>query len=101
MVAARWGSLAAYAGGIPGASAPAGTPVASSSIDIMRVENGRFAEYWVSSDGLAVMAQLGAFASWNGSAPGCAATQSPLYAARRCGKRVLAGQAPRPLGLRG
>ena len=29
-------------------------------IDIMRVRDGRLAEYWVSSDGLALMAQLGA-----------------------------------------
>ena len=30
-------------------------------IDIMRIEDGRLAEYWVTSDGLALMAQLGAF----------------------------------------
>ena len=29
-------------------------------IDIMRIEDGRLAEYWVTSDGLALMAQLGA-----------------------------------------
>jgi hypothetical protein len=29
-------------------------------IDILRVQDGRFAEYWVSSDGLALMGQLGA-----------------------------------------
>jgi predicted ester cyclase len=31
-----------------------------SGMDIMRIENGRVAEYWVSSDGLYLMAQLGA-----------------------------------------
>jgi hypothetical protein len=29
-------------------------------IDLLRARGGRFAEYWVSSDGLALMAQLGA-----------------------------------------
>ena len=32
-------------------------------IDIMRIEDGRLAEYWVTSDGLALMAQLGALVS--------------------------------------
>ena len=49
-----------YAGGIPGASAPAGTPVSFGGSDILRVADGCFAEYWVSSDGLALMEQLGA-----------------------------------------
>jgi predicted ester cyclase len=60
MVAARWTLRGRYAGGIPGATAPEGTEVAFGGIDIMRVENGRLAEYWVSSDGVAFMQQLGA-----------------------------------------
>jgi predicted ester cyclase len=60
MVAARWIGRGLYAGGIPGATAPAGTEVHFGGIDIMRIENGRLAEYWVSSDGLALMQQLGA-----------------------------------------
>jgi predicted ester cyclase len=60
MVAARWSGRGAYAGGIPGASAPPGTEVSFGGIDIMRVEGGLIAEYWVSSDGLALMGQLGA-----------------------------------------
>jgi predicted ester cyclase len=60
MVAARWTGRARYAGGIPGATAPAGTEVTFGGIDIMRIENGRLAEYWVSSDGIALMQQLGA-----------------------------------------
>jgi predicted ester cyclase len=60
MVAARWTARARYAGGIPGATAAEGTEVTFGGIDIMRVRDGRLAEYWVSSDGLALMAQLGA-----------------------------------------
>ena len=52
MLAARWSGRGTYAGGIPGTSAPAGTEVWFGGIDIMRIEDGRLAEYWVSSDGL-------------------------------------------------
>jgi predicted ester cyclase len=60
MLAARWIGRGLYAGGIPGATAPEGTEVAFGGIDIMRVADGRLAEYWVSSDGIALMTQLGA-----------------------------------------
>lgn len=60
MVAARWVGRGRYREGIPGATAPVGTPVAFGGIDLLRARDGRFAEYWVSSDGLALMAQLGA-----------------------------------------
>jgi predicted ester cyclase len=60
MVAARWVGRGRYREGIPGATAPAGTPVAFGGTDLLRVRDGRFAEYWVSSDGLDLMAQLGA-----------------------------------------
>ena len=60
MVAARWVGRGRYRGGLPGATAPAGTPVAFGGIDLLRARDGRFAEYWVSSDGLQLMAQLGA-----------------------------------------
>jgi predicted ester cyclase len=59
-VAARWTARGLYAGGIPGATAPPGTEVAFGGTDILRLEGDRFAEYWVSSDGLELMAQLGA-----------------------------------------
>ncbi|HEY4729132.1 MAG TPA: hypothetical protein VIJ32_13220 [Actinomycetes bacterium] len=45
---------------VPGATAPAGTPVAFGGIDLLRARDGQFAEYWVSSDGLQLMVQLGA-----------------------------------------
>jgi hypothetical protein len=59
LVAARWLGRGIYAGGVPGARAPPATPVAFAGIDILRAEGGRFAEYWVSSDGLGLMTQLG------------------------------------------
>ena len=60
MVSARWIGRGTYAGGAPGATAEPGTEVVFRGIDILRVEDGRFAEYWVSSDTHHLMAQLGA-----------------------------------------
>ena len=60
LVAARWVGRGRYRGGMPGATAPAGTAVEFGGIDLLRARDGRFAEYWVSSDGLQLMAQLGA-----------------------------------------
>jgi predicted ester cyclase len=58
-LAARWACEAVYENGIPGATVPPGTPITFGGIDIWRVEDGKIAEYWVSSDGLHLMAQLG------------------------------------------
>ena len=60
-LAARWTGRGTYKGGIPGTTAPAGTPIAFSGIDLWRVEDHKIAEYWVSSDGVHLMAQLGMF----------------------------------------
>jgi len=60
VLAARWIGRGTYAGGFPGATAPDGTEVAFGGIDMMRIADGRLAEYWVSSDGIALMQQLGA-----------------------------------------
>jgi predicted ester cyclase len=60
LVAARWAGRGRYRGGMPGATAAAGTPVGFGGIDLLRARDDRFAEYWVSSDGLALMGQLGA-----------------------------------------
>jgi predicted ester cyclase len=60
LVAARWAGRGRYQGGLPGATAAAGTPVAFGGIDLLRARGDRFAEYWVSSDGLALMGQPGA-----------------------------------------
>jgi hypothetical protein len=43
-----------------GHAPPAGTAVEFAGIDLLRLRDGRFAEYRVSSDGLQLMAQLGA-----------------------------------------
>jgi|SRR5687768_12557773 predicted ester cyclase len=59
-LAARWSMTGHYRGGLPGATAEPGTEVSFGGIDIWRVEDGKIAEYWVSSDGLHLMAQLGA-----------------------------------------
>jgi hypothetical protein len=61
LVAARWTSRGVYAGGIPGTTAEPGTEVSFGGTDVFRIRDGRFSEYWVSSDGLALMTQLGAF----------------------------------------
>jgi catechol 2,3-dioxygenase-like lactoylglutathione lyase family enzyme len=60
-VAARWTFHGAYLGGLPGATAPAGTRVAFSGMDVLRIDpaTGKFAEYWVVSDALGLMTQLG------------------------------------------
>ncbi len=57
-VAVRWLAEGTYAGGIPGAQAPVGTPVAFAGTDILRVEDGQLAEYWVNSDTLLLLTQL-------------------------------------------
>jgi hypothetical protein len=60
IVCARWIGRGTYAGGLPATPAPAGTRVTFSGIDMLRVEKSKFVEYWVSSDGLHLMQQLGA-----------------------------------------
>ncbi|MFK8843725.1 ester cyclase [Streptomyces sp. Ac-502] len=57
---ARWTFHGTYCGGIPGATAPAGTPISFAGQDIFRAADGRFTEYWVVSDGLGMMSALGA-----------------------------------------
>jgi predicted ester cyclase len=59
MVAGRWKATGTYAGGIPGATAPAGTRVTWGGSDILRAENGTFVEYWISADVFQLMTQLG------------------------------------------
>lgn len=59
LVCARWAGRGVYAGGLPGATAEPGTVVEFSGNDILRVVDGRFAEYWVCSDGPWLMEQLG------------------------------------------
>lgn len=58
-LACRWVGEGTYAGGMPGATAEPGTPLVFRGIDVWQMEDGKVAEYWVSSDGLHLMAQLG------------------------------------------
>jgi predicted ester cyclase len=59
LIVGRWVFRGTYQGGLPGAAAPVGTKIEFRGIDICRIESGRIAEYWVSSDGAHLMAQLG------------------------------------------
>ncbi|WP_067464825.1 ester cyclase [Actinomadura macra] len=61
MIAAGWSFHGTYRGGIPGATAAPGTPIAFAGHDIFRARDGRLAEYWVVSDTLGMMTALGAF----------------------------------------
>lgn len=61
LIAARWIGRGSYAAGehaLPGATAPAGTPVEFSGHDLLRISGGQFAEYWVISETEHLMDQL-------------------------------------------
>lgn len=58
-IATRWLFRGTYRGGLPGATSPVGTQVAFNGIDLLRIANGKIVEYWVSSDGMYLMQQLG------------------------------------------
>ena len=56
----RWRAQGVYRGGLPGVpDASAGRSVDFTGIDILRVAGGRVVEYWVNSDTLLLMQQLG------------------------------------------
>ncbi len=66
----RWVFRGTWQGGRPAtATAPAGTEVTFRGVDILRFEDGRIAEYWLSDAQLDVYAQLGALGD---TAPGAA-----------------------------
>ncbi|QUH01513.1 ester cyclase [Saccharopolyspora erythraea] len=57
----RWVFNGVWQGGRPAtATAEPGTPVTFRGVDILRFENGRIAEYWLTDDQLDLYAQLGA-----------------------------------------
>lgn len=58
-LAAQWVAEGTYAGGMPGTTAEPGTPITFRGIDVWQLRDGKVVEYWVSSDGLHLMAQLG------------------------------------------
>ncbi|KUF18727.1 MULTISPECIES: ester cyclase [Streptomyces] len=55
---ARWTATGTYAGGFPGAKAAPGTVVTWTGTDTLRMEHGRFVEYWVNADTLSLLTQL-------------------------------------------
>ena len=62
-LAVRWLTTGTYTGGMPGAHAPAGTVVSFAGADFLRVQDGKIVEYWLSSDMLDMMGQLGMLGS--------------------------------------
>jgi hypothetical protein len=54
----RWTATGTYAGGFPGARAKPGTVVTITGTDTLRVQDGKFAEYWVNTDTLLLLTQL-------------------------------------------
>ncbi|GLY64244.1 ester cyclase [Amycolatopsis taiwanensis] len=62
LLCGRWQIQGHYAGGMPGATAAPGTPIAFTGTDILRVDNGLLAEYWLNSDVHVMSAQLGIIA---------------------------------------
>jgi predicted ester cyclase len=56
----RWRADGHYAGGFPDATAAAGTAVAFTGTDILRLSDGRLVEYWLNGDTLDLLRQLGA-----------------------------------------
>lgn len=57
-VALRWLAEGTYAGGMPGAAAPAGTRVSFTGIDLLRLHDGQVVEYWLNADTLGLVTQL-------------------------------------------
>ena len=56
----RWKAEGTYNGGFPGSSLDAaGRMVAITGIDIVRIEDGKFAEYWLNADTLFFLQQAG------------------------------------------
>jgi hypothetical protein len=58
-LACRWVGEGIYGGGMPGATVDPGMPITFRGIDVWQLEDGKVTEYWVASDGLHLMAQLG------------------------------------------
>jgi predicted ester cyclase len=58
----RWRAEGHYAGGFPGAAAAAGTPIAFTGTDILRLSDSQLAEDWLNADTLDLLRQLGAVA---------------------------------------
>lgn len=59
IVAGHWRATGTYQGAFPGASAVAGTSVEFTGTDMVRVKDGAVVEYWLVSDTLTLLSQLG------------------------------------------
>ena len=58
----RWKVEGTYNGGFPGSSPDAvGRTVAITGTDIVRIEDGKFAEYWLDVDSLFFLQQIGVY----------------------------------------
>ncbi|WP_199836140.1 ester cyclase [Streptomyces sp. TP-A0356] len=57
-VPVRWTATGTYAGGFPGAHAEPGTLVTFTGTDTLRMQDGKFVEYWVNTDTLQWLTQL-------------------------------------------
>ncbi|MFD1663065.1 ester cyclase [Streptomyces caeni] len=60
-VTGGWRFAGVYRGGLPEATAAPGTPVANRGIDILRIHEGRVAEWWSAAENLRLLAALGLF----------------------------------------
>lgn len=58
-VSARWKFTGTYNGKMPGAKAETGKVISFDGMDIFLLEEGKIKDYWVSSDGVHFMQQLG------------------------------------------
>jgi hypothetical protein len=58
LIAVRWTCTGSYLGDFPGATAEPGSPIAFTGTDVLRIADGRIAEYWVNSDIHVMLAQL-------------------------------------------
>lgn len=60
-ISARWKFTGAYKGNMPDAKAETGKIMGFSGMDILQIKDGKIKSYWVSSDGIHLMEQLGIF----------------------------------------
>lgn len=60
-VSARWKFTGKFKGGMPGANAEPGTEMTFHGMDMFLIKEGKIVEYWVCSDVLSLMEQMGVF----------------------------------------
>lgn len=59
LVTGGWSFTGSYRGGLPGATAAPGTPIANRGIDVLRIEDGRIVEWWSAAENLELLFTLG------------------------------------------